>query len=453
MLKPLVVKEIKDLIRDPRIWIPFIIGALIMPIMALVIQFPMKSVFEEAVKGYLKVGVICLDKGSEGAKLLSYLESKKNESRLIIYKIDFSAEELSSNTFRKIVDHIKQQKLDLELILVIPPDFSEKVVKKERVKLYCLNIVKEVTIFGGSAAKTGRIQPLIERYLGEKYAAGAQAPYDVLVNPVTEQSVSYLEGKDILIAGSPFMLITSLGFASFFMPLILMIIAVTVIQLSATSMAVENEEKTLETLLTFPISPMEILLSKLLGSFIVSVIGSLLNILGYIAYMYIFASAFTVSETSEFETGFFSFSNVMISTQDLAFITISMIATIFFTATLGLIIGAFSSDVRIAGTLVGPLSMAVFIPGYLVAFAPLKMFSPAVKVALYCIPLTQPIIMVKQAMISRLPPETPVYLAVSILCSLVLLYVTARVFSLETLSNIQWKLKRLRKRKRREETE
>ncbi|HDI74553.1 MAG TPA: ABC transporter permease, partial [Thermoprotei archaeon] len=343
---------------------------------------------------------------------------------------------------------------DLELVLIIPPDFSEKVSSRERVKLYALNIIEEVSMFGGPTAKTTRVERLIEKYIGEKYIEGARAPYETIVNPVAEESINYLKGKDVLITGNPFLLMTSVGFASFFMPLILMIIAVTVIQLSATSMAVENEEKTLETLLTFPVSRMHILLSKLLGSFLVSVVGSILNILGYVAYMYIFSTTFTVTETpSSPEVSFFDLSSVMISTQDLVYIVISMVATILFTATLGLIIGAFSSDVRIAGTLVGPLSMAVFIPGYFVAFASLKMFSPEVKALLYCIPLTQPIIMVKQAMTSRLPPETPVYLIVSIVCSIAALYITARIFSLETLSNIQWKLKRIRKRKHRGEEE
>ncbi|MEM2376669.1 MAG: hypothetical protein QXZ10_03550, partial [Sulfolobales archaeon] len=43
MLGELIKKEFKDLVRDPRIWLPFIISALILPFMGLILSLGMRE--------------------------------------------------------------------------------------------------------------------------------------------------------------------------------------------------------------------------------------------------------------------------------------------------------------------------------------------------------------------------------------------------------------------------
>jgi len=439
-VKALIVKEFKDLMRDPRIWIPFIISAIILPIMGLVISIPMKQAVEEAMHEYVHVGVVVLDEGDEAYRMLEYFNENKDQFKIVIHELSIPNLEfkpIEESFVRRIIEAVEENGLEnIGMVLVIPPDFSEKVAKKEKVTLGIVMIVREISFFGGF--KSYRITGLIDRYLGERYLEGTNITLSLVTNPSVSYSSSYIASKNIVIFGEPSAVLTSLGFASFFIPIILMIVTVSVMQMSATSMAVENEEKTLETLLTFPISRTQILLAKLLGSFAVSVIGSALNVAGFIAYMQIMSSPGT-------QMGMVSM-NVLISTIDLVYILVSMIATIFFTATLGLVIGALSSDVRIAGTITGPLSMGIFVPGYFIAFMDISKFDYLTRTIFYALPLTQPIIMIKQAVVSSLPLETPIYLATSIAISFLIIVITARIFSLETLSNLQRKLMRLKRR-------
>ncbi|OYT55754.1 MAG: hypothetical protein B6U76_05210 [Desulfurococcales archaeon ex4484_217_2] len=439
-MKALIVKEFKDLMRDPRIWIPFIISAIILPIMGLVISIPMKQAVEEAVREYVHVGVVVLDEGDEAYRMLEYFNENKDQFKIVIHELSIPNLEfkpIEESFVRRIVEAVEENGLEnIGMVLVIPPDFSEKVAKRERVTLGIVMIVREISFFGGF--KSYRITGLIDRYLGERYLEGTNITLSLVTSPSVSYSSSYIASKNIVIFGEPSAVLTSLGFASFFIPIILMVVTVSVMQMSATSMAVENEEKTLETLLTFPISRTQILLAKLLGSFAVSVIGSALNVAGFIAYMQIMSSPGTQMGM----TGM----NVLISTIDLVYILVSMIATIFFTATLGLVIGALSSDVRIAGTITGPLSMGIFIPGYFIAFMDISKFDYLTRTIFYALPLTQPIIMIKQAVVSSLPLETPIYLATSIAISFLIIVITARIFSLETLSNLQRKLMRLKRK-------
>ena len=95
--------------------------------------------------------------------------------------------------------------------------------------------------------------------------------------------------------------------------------------------------------------------------------------------------------------------------------------------------------------MVGPLSMLVFVPGMMVAFVKLSTFGSFLPL-LYILPLTQPIVFIKQAISSSLPPETLLYILASIIVTIIIIVITAKIFSLETLSNLQHRLSRFRRK-------
>jgi len=454
-MKPLIIKEFKDLVRDPRIWIPFIISAIILPVMALVIAYPAKSAFYAAIYEYIDLGFINYDQGDEGTKLINYLKSLRKEVRINLVLLNVSHNEsipLNDIKFiNKVLDYLRENNLtSLDAVLVIPPDFTAKVLAKQQVTLVAINLIRELGFFGSVSLKGLRVSTIINDYLGKKYLEGTKVALEVVKNPVVPLSVSYLQNKDLVIFGDPSTVLTSISFTAFFIPIIIMIISVTVIQMSATSMAVENEEKTLETLLTFPISRSKILFSKLFGSFLVSLLGSSLNIFGFLLYIRIYSTVFESiipeqERSSEF--AFFKFTTFMISPTDLAYVLISIVLMLFFMASLGIVIGALSSDVRIASTLTGPITMFVFVPGYLIAFTDINKFDPIIKNILFSIPITQPMALIKTSIISNLSPyETSIYLVTSFFISIVLIVITAKIFSLETLSRLQRALSRLRRK-------
>jgi ABC-2 type transport system permease protein len=65
------------------------------------------------------------------------------------------------------------------------------------------------------------------------------------------------------------------------LPITIMILLTYSIQIAATSVAVEKEEKTLETLLTMPMDRLAILLGKLSGSIVVAAVGAIAYMAGY----------------------------------------------------------------------------------------------------------------------------------------------------------------------------
>jgi ABC-2 type transport system permease protein len=96
----------------------------------------------------------------------------------------------------------------------------------------------------------------------------------------------------------------------------------------------------------------------------------------------------------------------------------SILLSLFFFAALGVIVGALSRDVRIASTVIGPLGFLAVIPSYAIVFMSSEMMGPALRAAFYILSVTQPVIAAKDLVSSTLPPETPLYLAASLLFTL-----------------------------------
>jgi len=233
--------------------------------------------------------------------------------------------------------------------------------------------------------------------------------------------------------------------ASILMPIMFMIITITVLQMAATSTAIENEEKTLEVLLTLPISRFKILLGKLLGSFAVALLGSLASIVGFIIYILMFSTVFQsmIPSTEGFNiTPIFN----LINFKSVAFLIVSLILSSFAMAALGVTVGVLSSDVRIASTVSSPIVMLVVLPGYYVMFADVGRLGSTLKYLLYMIPFTQPMIMAKELMFSSPGELTILWLITSLIFSLVLILLTSQLLRFEKLVRVQRFVSRLRRR-------
>jgi ABC-2 type transport system permease protein len=158
--------------------------------------------------------------------------------------------------------------------------------------------------------------------------------------------------------------------AAFLVPLLVISLALTPMQMAATSMAVENEERTLETLLTLPVRPRDILLAKLLGMFAVALLGSALEIAGLLAYFFIIFSISLPGEP-QLAAGAARLPGLQlgalqgfIDPSGVALLGASILLSLFFFAALGVIVGALSRDVRIASTVIGPLGFLAVIPSH-----------------------------------------------------------------------------------------
>ena len=436
MIGPLVAKEVKDLLRDPRVILPFIIGALIMPVLGFVLMVPMRAGIEQVIAGARAVGFVDLDGSAHSAQLARWLSER-----------GVSVVELQPGPPGQLAEQAASRKLSV--VLIVPRGFGESLDRKQPANVTVLNVLKEISIFG--PASSAPIISLVQEYALNALTSGTPLRPEVVRNPLRTSELTYLTSKGVQLPGDPasyFALTT----AAFLVPLLVMGLALTPMQMAATSMAVENEERTLETLLTLPVRPRDILLAKLLGMFAVALLGSALEIAGLLAYFFIIFSISLPGEP-QLAAGAARLPGLQlgalqgfIDPSGVALLGASILLSLFFFAALGVIVGALSRDVRIASTVIGPLGFLAVIPSYAIVFMSSEMMGPALRTAFYILPVTQPVIAAKDLVSSTLPPETPLYLAASLLFTLGLLWLASKVFAFESLARLQRSLESLAER-------
>ena len=432
-LIPLVEKEVKDLLRDPRIYIGLIVPIIIMPVMGFAMSAAMESSIETAVRKGVKVAVLDLDRTQTSMGFLRFA----NANGLKVF-------EVKAGTVEKALEELSNY--GIRILLVIPRGFESKLSSLEGSKLELYFEVKSVG-FGemGAFSAVEKVVELYSKTLSDTIISSIKPG----VNPTIVRSplnvTSYTIVKDRLLDMPPEAVFGQLFMGyGIMVPIVLMIVSIMVAQIAATATAVENEEKTLETLLTLPVSRYEILMAKVIGSTLVAILGTLFSMLGFALY---FQTLFSLQELSgSLRIGA---TGLPAPTPEIYLaLCMSLLIVVFFTTSLGVIVGALSSDVRISNSLIGAVIIPIMIPAFLIMYGDVGSLPLALQAFVYALPVSYPMIIAKSMILSELPVEAVYGIPYSAGVTLLLLLLTSRLLVPEKLLLLQHKILMRRMRRK-----
>ncbi len=429
----LVEKEVKDLLRDPRIYIGLVVPVILMPLLGFLMSTSMSSSIEAGAKG-LKIAVLDYDKTVLSNAFLNLSMSLGADVRRV-----------AATDLKTAVDEARN--LSSTALIVIRKGFESDLVNFRRASVEVYVIMESMTLgsIGAYTAVEG-VLGLSSKFFSDVLLSklNPNISPDVVRNPFNISTCSIL--KDKIIEVPPQILFNQLlmGY-SVMIPLLLLMLSITVVQFAATATAVENEEKTLETLLTFPVTRYDILLAKLLGSSILAVIGSILFTGGFILYFN------NMLSMSGFNFPVENISQLLPSPPPESFIllAVSLVLAILFVTSLGVTIGALSSDVRMANSLLGVVIVPIMIPSFLMMYGDLGTLPLALKLLVYALPTSYPVMIAKDMMITPIPFEAILGIPYSAALTILVLYATSMLLAPEKLLTIQYRL-RLRGARRRQ---
>ena len=407
------VKELKELMRDPKIFLGMIIIPFIMfPLLGGIIGFSMQTAQESAQKAV--VLVVNHDSGPNSTQFISYLNSSLNV--------------IDVNATTQVNVTVLMSQYDATEAIEIPADFSENVTSKQPV------VVSFYSVFtGGGILETltpSTIDALVEQY--NRYLAPDMV--------VPEQSViikgTVVEGVDPRVLSN---LMISQAIA---MPITMIILLSYSMQIAATSVAMEKEEKTLETLLTLPMDRFSILMGKLSGSILVAGVGAVAYMIGFNFYMGSFTGAIPAGASVDLAS-----LGLVPSLFGYLLLGISLFVTLLSALALAVIVSAFVEDVRSAQSLIGYIYPFIFIPSLALMYLDVNNLPLALKIVFYAIPYSHPIIASKAVVMGD-------YLTVVLgivyvtAFTLVVMYIASRLFATEKILTAKLKVRGLRKREK-----
>lgn len=421
MLKGLgnvVIKELKELLRDPKILIGMIVVPLVMfPILGFVIRGAMEST-EQRIQN-LQIGIADFDQGELGQNLTIFLNNIPGV-RLI---------NITASTVDDAVDFLKTQTNASDLI-IIPSGATNNVTAGVPAIFEVYSVFSGA---GGMSEITG--SSVVAEYLN--LFTRLKSP-----DPFITKTKSIIKGEPTNV--SPTVLFSIMYSQVFALPITISILLVFSMQIAATSVASEKEEKTLETLLSLPISRFTILAGKLAGSIIVAAAGAVAILIGFNYYM----GAFTVLSGPG---GAVDLAAIGLAPTPLGYVVLgaSVFMSLLAALALAIIISAFSEDVRGAQSIVGYLYVLIMLPMFIVIFAGYNTLPLILKLILFAIPYTHPML-AAQATITGDYLTAFVGVAYVAIFTVTLLYAAAKLFATEKILTAKLRFRgfRLLRRKR-----
>ena len=419
----LIVKEVKDLIRDPKIIIGMIIfPALILPLMGFAINISTGSTIEQS-SGNLTVYVIDADGGNYSAGLQQYL---MNNSVTLV-----SAQGNPADVAKNLSGG--------STVIYIPSGFSQNITSNDTANMLLYSNFKDYSTV--EFIKSDRVGALINGYensviIGNIKGAAPGANISTMLNPINLGYESVIKGSAQSL--SPDTLQNVVRLQSLSGPLVIMLILILAMQVAATSMAVEKEAKTLETLLTVPVSRLSILFSKLVGSVTIALLATIANVL---AFTYYFNAALGPISSTVKGLNLAS-AGLSPSPEGYMILGLTLFGSLISALALALTLGTLAQDVRGAQSLIGVIMVPVFIPTIFLMFGDISTLPTAVQAVLYLIPFTYPALASQALFTGNFGPIFLglVYMAVFTFATL---YIAARVFSTErimtTQLNFRWR--------------
>jgi ABC-2 type transport system permease protein len=414
-----VVKEVKELARDKKILIGMIIVPLIMfPLMRFAVRTSLKSA-EESLKE-ISIAIWNRDNDAEAAYLIGNLSAHKS---IQVFSVDVT----------NVVEAInRMSEVNATELIVIPEGFSNNVTARKRgenvtAKLECYSVFTGKGVTEG--AKSSATKSLLGTY------QKTLAP-DLFVT----HSKSIVKGNPVDVDPETLVGVAMSQFIT--LPIIVMMLILFAMQLAATSVASEKEEKTLETLLSLPISRFIILSGKLIGSVVVAAVGAVAYILGFGYYM----SSFTIGFQMETAVNLVELG---LAPSPLAYVLLgtSLFVSLVSALALAIIVSAFADDVRSAQAMVGYLYPVLFVPMIILMFTDINSLPLALRTILLAIPYTHPMLAARSMFTEDylLVGLGIVYVAVF---TVIVLFAAARLFATEKILTAKLRLTRLSKLKK-----
>ncbi|MFA4926195.1 MAG: ABC transporter permease [Candidatus Aminicenantales bacterium] len=378
----LLVKEIKELVNKQLI-ISLAMMILIFSFIGNVTKKEMKKAIAKQ-----KIAVLDLDQSELSRNLIGTL----NMANFIIDEQSGEKEQV-----------IKQlQTTELGLLVVIPAGFSREVSNLKPAEVETYSYLRGISLSGTRSSEVVRaVLNTTNDFLSNQYLKKRLPDINPAEIKTPIKNREFILVKDRMAEGSSAAVIGTLYAQSYILPIILMMIIMYSSQMVITAIAMEKQNKTLETLLTVPISRQAIAMAKMLAA-------GLVGLLSAAIYLYGFQMAFSFpTEELSSATGggvalILKQLGLTINTQGYILFGLSLFLAILCALSIATILGVLAEDYRTAQSLNIPLVFLILVPYFISLFADINTMSLPAKILVLAIPFSHPFFAMQNMMFGHM---------------------------------------------------
>lgn len=306
------------------------------------------------------------------------------------------------------------ERLDLKYVVIIPEGYGDTIVneKKPGQLIFASRVSLGFSAAMSSISSSDAVSTIVDCSADEAMESiyGLTAEDVALItSPANTVEFSAANGKSVEISAAAVSSIVMME--SMIAPFAIFFLLLLASQMIMTAISTEKIDKTLETLLSTPVSRMTVLTAKMVAAIISALLNAVFMIVGFGIYMVsIMGGAMSgatngsanISDiagmTNVPDTG--ALTDVLstadaisqlgfsLSGMDILLFGLQLFLTLAIGLSISLILGAAATDVKSVQTLVMPIMIAVMIPFFVTMFMDFGEMPVAAKVIMFLIPFT-----------------------------------------------------------------
>jgi ABC-2 type transport system permease protein len=267
-------------------------------------------------------------------------------------------------------------------VVIIPKNFTERITQEQQGTLEVYWIMKGTGLM--DSISSGALESVLSfintNISKELIKQNTTVNASFVLSPVQRVETTSYKNRQF-VGLSPNAIAGMLASQSMLIPIVMMMIIIMAGGIVITSMALEKENKTLETLLTLPVKRTSIVTGKIIAA---AVIGLLLAVI-YMVGMQFYFKGFEVSVGVDLASY-----GLVLTSFDFIWIGISLFLALIAGLSLCMLLGTFAKNYKSAQTLTFPVTMLALIPMFITMFADFDTLPLAIKVLTFAIPFSHP---------------------------------------------------------------
>lgn len=375
----LLKKELSELINAQMIF-SLIFSLAIFMIMGNVMQSVTQEIAEDAVNP--KINICDLDDTNYTKSMIESFKEKGSNVTIVSVTNDDYAAALKGS--------------DIKSFVVIPKGFTDELKNGKKPSVISVNKIKSASTFSSFTGGTDGTTSLINSYISYELAdqqGVSEENLKIIEAPLSVEDHTVVADKSAKVSSST--ILGKISTLNMILPIIVLVLLMLTSQSLIASISNEKIDKTLETLLSTPVTRGSVITAKMLAAAIVALINAGVMMFGFSTYTKGMTSAVTsdlgitqaVTKTLSADEAFRQL-GLNLSAMDYAMVGVQLFLTIMICLAISIILGALVNDSKSAQTMLLPIMMMVMIPWLISVFTDVNALPLAAKLIVYAIPFT-----------------------------------------------------------------
>jgi ABC-2 type transport system permease protein len=371
MIGNIIKKEFKELFLLSTI-LPIVVIAIVYGSVGQLIGNVGETIKEKPV-----IGIVNMDAGNFSDIAMSVL----TENAAIVYNGSDAEEGLE-----------EVRKENGVALLVIPENFSQNIYDNHPGEIEIYWIMKGAGMMDSISSSVGEglVQSVNQEISAKLIQQDSSLAPALVLNPTTRVDTTFFKGKEID-GLSPSTLSNMLVSQSIVIPIVVMMLIIMAGASVISSMGLEKENKTLETLLTLPVRRSHIVIGKMVGSALVGMIMAAIYMIGFSRYM----TSFQISDINLANFG------LALGVPDYVLVGISLFVALLAGLSLCIVLGTFAKNYRSAQALIFPITALALISVFITMFKDFDTIPAVLKVLVFAIPFSHPMMAIRALMLDN----------------------------------------------------